>query len=197
MADERGIESSRCASSRRSSGSRRCRCTTMWPRRTTSWPASSTSPHGDRASLEGCRLESRDPPERDLGPRRLHAASLGVQSRARDEGCQSRAAALHGVAAGDATGGGLPARSHLSRVSRPGQPHHGLHALGGKLLVRLARRRRRTRARFLEELPADEYPYLAEHIEQHVSGPGHEGVSDFEFVLDLILDGLEGMREPG
>jgi AcrR family transcriptional regulator len=47
---------------------------------------------------------------------------------------------------------------------------------------------------FLEEFPAEEYPYLAEHIEQHVTDPGHDGVSDFEFVLDLILDGLERAR---
>ena len=47
---------------------------------------------------------------------------------------------------------------------------------------------------FLERLPADDYPYLAEHIEQHVAESGHDGVSDFEFVLDLILDGLERLR---
>jgi AcrR family transcriptional regulator len=48
---------------------------------------------------------------------------------------------------------------------------------------------------FLEELPAEEYPYLTEHIEQHVTDSGHDDVSDFEFVLDLILDGLERSRE--
>jgi AcrR family transcriptional regulator len=47
---------------------------------------------------------------------------------------------------------------------------------------------------FLERLPADDYPYLAEHIEQQVAESGHDGVSDFEFVLDLILDGLERLR---
>ena len=47
---------------------------------------------------------------------------------------------------------------------------------------------------FLKDFPADEYPYLAEHIEQHVTDSGHDGVSDFEFVLDLILDGLERLR---
>jgi AcrR family transcriptional regulator len=48
---------------------------------------------------------------------------------------------------------------------------------------------------FLKDFPAGEYPYLAEHIEQHVTGSGHDGESDFEFVLDLILDGLERLRE--
>jgi AcrR family transcriptional regulator len=47
---------------------------------------------------------------------------------------------------------------------------------------------------FLEDFPAEQYPYLAEHIEQHITEAGHDGVSDFEFVLDLILDGLERMR---
>ena len=50
-------------------------------------------------------------------------------------------------------------------------------------------------ANFLKDFPADEYPYLAEHIEQHVTESGHDGVSDFEFVLDLIVDGLERMRK--
>jgi len=49
-------------------------------------------------------------------------------------------------------------------------------------------------ASFLKDFPAEQYPYLAEHIEQHVTESGHDGVSDFEFVLDLILDGLERMR---
>jgi AcrR family transcriptional regulator len=46
---------------------------------------------------------------------------------------------------------------------------------------------------FLREIAA-EYPYLAEHVEQHVteSGPGDEG--EFELGLDLILDGLERIR---
>ncbi len=42
---------------------------------------------------------------------------------------------------------------------------------------------------FLKELPTDEYPYFAEHVRQHIDGP-NEGDS-FEFVLDLILEGLE------
>jgi AcrR family transcriptional regulator len=47
---------------------------------------------------------------------------------------------------------------------------------------------------FLKDFPAEQYPYLAEHIEQHITESGHDGVSDFEFVLDLILDGLERMQ---
>ena len=43
-------------------------------------------------------------------------------------------------------------------------------------------------------IPADEYPYLHEHAEQHLTeGPLHE-VSAFELSLDLILDGLKKMH---
>ncbi len=46
-------------------------------------------------------------------------------------------------------------------------------------------------ATFLRKFPAGEYPYLGEHLEQHVSGFGREGKGAFELVLDLILDGLD------
>ena len=44
----------------------------------------------------------------------------------------------------------------------------------------------------VEELRADGYPYLAEHAEQHIEGV--EGGREFEFGLDLILDGLKRAR---
>ena len=44
-------------------------------------------------------------------------------------------------------------------------------------------------ARFLKELLTDEYPYFAVHLRQHIDGPRHS--DSFEFVLDLILEGLE------
>ena len=48
-------------------------------------------------------------------------------------------------------------------------------------------------ANFLRAFPADEYPYLAEHIRQHVE-PSDERQGTFEFGLDLVLDGLEKLR---
>jgi AcrR family transcriptional regulator len=48
---------------------------------------------------------------------------------------------------------------------------------------------------FLRELPAGDYPYVAEHAEQHLAGPDPDEPSEFEFGLDLILDGLERMRD--
>jgi AcrR family transcriptional regulator len=50
-------------------------------------------------------------------------------------------------------------------------------------------------ATFLQELPTDEYPYVAEHTEQHLMPSGNEEKSEFEFGLDLILDGLERLRD--
>ena len=50
-------------------------------------------------------------------------------------------------------------------------------------------------ARFLRELPAADYPNLAEHARQHVSAPADDGAREFEFGLDLILDGLERARK--
>ena len=49
-------------------------------------------------------------------------------------------------------------------------------------------------AKFLREFPADEYPYLAQHIAQHVE-PSEQHQGAFEFGLDLILDGLERLRD--
>jgi AcrR family transcriptional regulator len=52
-------------------------------------------------------------------------------------------------------------------------------------------------AAFLRELPAAEYPYFAEHVEQHLAAPHDDGAREFEFGLDLILDGLAQARGEG
>jgi len=45
------------------------------------------------------------------------------------------------------------------------------------------------------ELTVERYPYLNEHMEEHVAESGRgEGEGEFEFGLDLILDGLEKIR---
>ena len=38
--------------------------------------------------------------------------------------------------------------------------------------------------------PADGFPYLAEHAQLHLIAPEDGGAQEFEFGLDLILDGL-------
>jgi AcrR family transcriptional regulator len=52
--------------------------------------------------------------------------------------------------------------------------------------------------RMLGELPLSEFPWLAEHIDEHrlEDAGGGAAVSEFEFGLDLILDGLERLRGP-
>ena len=50
-------------------------------------------------------------------------------------------------------------------------------------------------ASFLQKLPTDEYPDLAAHVMHHLEGPGHVDAGDFEFALDLILDGIERIMD--
>ncbi len=44
---------------------------------------------------------------------------------------------------------------------------------------------------FLKYFPTDEYPYLAELSVEHIMKPGYDYGDEFEFGLDLVLDGLE------
>lgn len=46
----------------------------------------------------------------------------------------------------------------------------------------------------LEDLPAEDYPHLAEMTIEHVLQPGYSFEDEYEFGLDLILDGLERLR---
>jgi AcrR family transcriptional regulator len=47
----------------------------------------------------------------------------------------------------------------------------------------------------LRQFPADAYPHLAELTVQHVLRPGYDYADEFAFGLDLILDGLERVRD--
>jgi hypothetical protein len=47
----------------------------------------------------------------------------------------------------------------------------------------------------LRQLPADQHPHLAEMISEHALKPGYDYADEFEFGLDLILDGLERLRD--
>jgi AcrR family transcriptional regulator len=48
---------------------------------------------------------------------------------------------------------------------------------------------------FLQQIPADAYPYIIEHAEQHLAPENPDGATEFEFGLELILDGLERLRD--
>jgi AcrR family transcriptional regulator len=47
---------------------------------------------------------------------------------------------------------------------------------------------------FLRKLPAENFPHFAEHVQQHLAAQKGDGAREFEFALDLILDGLEQRR---
>ena len=48
---------------------------------------------------------------------------------------------------------------------------------------------------FLRAIPADEYPYLREMVVEHAMKAGYDESADFEFGLDLILDGLQRLLD--
>jgi hypothetical protein len=43
----------------------------------------------------------------------------------------------------------------------------------------------------LASIPVEEYPHLVEFAVEHVLKPGYDYAKEFEFGLDLLLDGLE------
>jgi AcrR family transcriptional regulator len=49
-------------------------------------------------------------------------------------------------------------------------------------------------ASFLREFSTEEYPHFTEHVRQHME-PRHDEENAFELGLNLILDGLERMRD--
>ena len=49
----------------------------------------------------------------------------------------------------------------------------------------------------LAQFPRDEYPHLTELTIEHVLQPGYDYGNEFEFGLDLILDGLERAHGDG
>jgi AcrR family transcriptional regulator len=46
----------------------------------------------------------------------------------------------------------------------------------------------------LRGFPVDDFPYLAEMIVEHALKPGYDYAQEFDFGLELILDGLERIR---
>ena len=120
-------------------------------------------PSGER------RLEGGDPPDRDLVPRRVPAPPLGVQpddaqARASPERMRCMEAVL---------------RTFREAGFSADMTHHAYHALDSHItgftlwqvsmpfetkeeLVDLAEG-------FLEQIPADVYPYVIEHAEQHIA----------------------------
>jgi AcrR family transcriptional regulator len=61
-----------------------------------------------------------------------------------------------------------------------------LPATGGEEMAELAKD-------IIEPLPEGEYPHLMELTAEHILQPGYDFGDEFEFGLDLILDGLEAV----
>jgi len=92
-------------------------------------------------------------------------------------------------------------RSLRSAGFSPSLAYHGYHALmihglGSALLEQQAGLDAESvvegAGRFLAQFEGETFPYLIEHMHQHVDAP--PGEDDFELVLDLILDGLDRLR---
>ena len=47
----------------------------------------------------------------------------------------------------------------------------------------------------LQPFPVNEYPNLVEILTEHVMKPGYDYGEEFEYGLDVILEGLEGIRD--
>jgi hypothetical protein len=67
----------------------------------------------------------------------------------------------------------------LTRMNLPFGPSHEVEAVARDMLDRF---------------PATEYPNLVEFITEHAMKPGYDFGAEFEYGLDLILDGLESAR---
>ena len=66
----------------------------------------------------------------------------------------------------------------LQQINLPLQSREQVAEVGQNILLQLA----------------GEYPHLAEMITDHAMKPGYDYAEEFEFGLDLILDGLERLR---
>ena len=85
----------------------------------------------------------------------------------------------------------------------PKKTHHAYHVLDGHIIGYTLQQAnfpiadddlKDAGTNFLEQLPAAEFPHLVEHVRGHIEGH-YEGESGFVFGLDLILEGLERLRE--
>ena len=88
----------------------------------------------------------------------------------------------------------------------PNMTHHAYHALDSHItgftlwLVTMPFDSREElldlAQEFIPQIPVDRYPYVIEHAKEHLEEPDPDEPSEFEFGLDLILEGLERRLEP-
>ena len=103
---------------------------------------------------------------------------------------------LDGGDPANAPPGGLLGEPDAPCVPRARQSHHRLHALAGRASRSKTSTTSRTwLRRSCARSAVDEYPYLAEHVRGAPVDARPEGEGEFEFGLDLILDGIERIRD--
>ena len=83
--------------------------------------------------------------------------------------------------------------------------HHGYHIIEGHITgsamweagiaAALSKRSLAEMAKSLEAYPVAEYPYVHEHAQEHIGKLTKGDKQPFELGLDLILDGLEDLRD--
>ena len=83
----------------------------------------------------------------------------------------------------------------------PNMTHHAYHALDSHItgftlwLVNMPFDSREElldmAEQFIPQIPVDRFPYVIEHAKEHLEDPDPDEPSEFEFGLDLILEGLE------
>jgi AcrR family transcriptional regulator len=82
----------------------------------------------------------------------------------------------------------------------PKLTHHAYHALDSHIIgftlwaagyTTAMRADPKAVETFLKRVPVDQYPYFLEHADEHMTPAKRDGMGEFEFGLDLILDGLE------
>jgi hypothetical protein len=81
--------------------------------------------------------------------------------------------------------------------------HHAYHALDSHIVgftlwvlpyIAISRDRPDFAEQVLSSLPLAELPHFAEHVAYHMAGDQPGDTSEFDFGLDLLLDGLERLR---
>ena len=86
----------------------------------------------------------------------------------------------------------------------PDLTHHAYHALESHItgftlwqvsLPFETRDERTTAGEFLHTLPGQKNPYTLEHNHKHLGAPSPDAPKTFEFGLDLILEGIERLRD--
>jgi hypothetical protein len=82
--------------------------------------------------------------------------------------------------------------------------HHAYHALDSHIVgftlwllpyLAIAQQQPDYAERFLQELSGEDLPHLSEHVLVHMAPSKPGDVGEFEFGLDLILDGLDRLRD--